>query len=120
MESDCLFIFGQDQYHLFRNCIVKMKMERRGRMVRTSDSTKGSWVRIPAKALRGICEQDTLKSTARGSQNKQNRLRHVPLTSVKKRKKKMTTERRWKANQIDWFEKHLTRPHLFFCGRIIT
>jgi hypothetical protein len=33
-------------------------------------STKGSWVRIPAKARRGICEQDTLKSTARGSQNK--------------------------------------------------
>jgi hypothetical protein len=31
-------------------------------------------------------EQDTLKSTARGSQNKQNCLRHVPLTSVKKRR----------------------------------
>jgi hypothetical protein len=28
-----------------------------------------SWVRIPGKARRGICEQDTLKSTARGSQN---------------------------------------------------
>jgi hypothetical protein len=53
--------------------------ERRGRMVRTS------WVRIPAKARRGICEQDTLKSTARGSQNKHNCLRHVPLTSVKKK-----------------------------------
>jgi hypothetical protein len=33
------------------------------------------------------CEQDTLKSTARGSQNKQICLRHVPLTSVKKTKK---------------------------------
>jgi hypothetical protein len=40
-------------------------VERRGRMV-------GTWVRIPAKARRGICEQDTLKSTALGSQNKQN------------------------------------------------
>jgi hypothetical protein len=40
-------------------------------------------VRIPAKARRGICEQDTLKSTARRSQNKQNCLRHVSLTSVK-------------------------------------
>jgi hypothetical protein len=36
-----------------------------------------------------ICEQDTLKSTARGSQNKQNCLRHIPLTSVKKEKKKV-------------------------------
>jgi hypothetical protein len=41
-----------------------------------------------AKARRCICEQDTLKSTARGSQNKQNCLRYVPLTSVKKKKKK--------------------------------
>jgi hypothetical protein len=47
---------------------------------------RGSWVRIPAKARRGICEQDTLKSTARGSQNKQNCLRHVPPNSVKKKK----------------------------------
>jgi hypothetical protein len=39
-----------------------------------------------------ICEQDTLKSTARGSQNKQNCLRHVPLTSVKKKKKLMPNE----------------------------
>jgi hypothetical protein len=37
-------------------------------------------VRIPVKARRGICEQDTLKST-RGSQNKHN---CVPPTSVKK------------------------------------
>jgi hypothetical protein len=36
------------------------------------------------ESRRGICEQDTLKSTALGSQNKQNCLRHVPLTSVKK------------------------------------
>jgi hypothetical protein len=36
-----------------------------------------------AKARRGICEQDTFKCTARGSQNKQNCLRHVPLTSMK-------------------------------------
>jgi hypothetical protein len=47
---------------------------------------RGSWVRIPAKARHGICEQDTLKSTALGSQNKQNCLRHVPRTSVKKKK----------------------------------
>jgi hypothetical protein len=42
---------------------------RSGRLVRTSDSvsTKGSWVWIPAKARRGICEHDTLKSTAQGS-----------------------------------------------------
>jgi hypothetical protein len=46
---------------------------------------RGSWVRIPAMARRGICEQDTLKSTAWGSQNKQNCLRHVPLTSVIKK-----------------------------------
>jgi hypothetical protein len=53
-----------------------------GRMVRTSDSQpKGHGFRILAKARRGICEQDTLKSTARGSQNKQC-LQHVPLTSV--------------------------------------
>jgi hypothetical protein len=39
-------------------------------------STSGTWVRIPAEARRGICEQDTLKSAARGSQNKQNCLRH--------------------------------------------
>jgi hypothetical protein len=38
--------------------------------------TRGSWVRIAVKARRGICEQDTLKSTARGSHNKQNCLRH--------------------------------------------
>jgi hypothetical protein len=34
-------------------------------------STRGSWVRILAKARRGIYEQDTLKSTALGNQNKQ-------------------------------------------------
>jgi hypothetical protein len=34
------------------------------------------------KSRRGTYEQDTLKSTARGSQNKQNCLRHVPLISV--------------------------------------
>jgi hypothetical protein len=45
------------------------------------------WVRITAKAWHGINEQDTLKSTARGSQNKQNCLRHVPLTSVKKKRR---------------------------------
>jgi hypothetical protein len=28
-------------------------------------------MRTPAKAWRGICKQDTLKSTARGSHNKQ-------------------------------------------------
>jgi hypothetical protein len=39
-------------------------------------SIRGSWVRIPAKAQRGICEQDTLESTAWGSHNKQNCLRH--------------------------------------------
>jgi hypothetical protein len=40
---------------------------------------------VGSKARRGICEQDTLKSTARRIQNKQNCLRHVPLmTSVKK------------------------------------
>jgi hypothetical protein len=56
-------------------------MERRGRMV----ITRGPWVRrIPAKARRGICEQDTLISTARGSHDKQNCLRHSPLSSVKK------------------------------------
>jgi hypothetical protein len=32
--------------------------------------------RTSPKAQRDICEQDTLKSTARGSQNKQNCLRH--------------------------------------------
>jgi hypothetical protein len=36
---------------------------------------------------RGICEQDTLKSTVRGSQNKQNCLRHVPLNLSKKKKR---------------------------------
>jgi hypothetical protein len=50
-------------------------------------STRGSWVRIPAKARlhtrRGICEQDTLKSTARGSHNKQNCLRHLSNLSKK-------------------------------------
>jgi hypothetical protein len=63
-------------------------VERRGRMVRTSDSQpegRGFESRRRAKARRGICEQDTLKSTARGSQNKQNCLRHVPLTLVKKK-----------------------------------
>jgi hypothetical protein len=52
-------------------------------MAKMSDS----WVRIPAKVRRSICEQDTLKSTARGSHDKQNCLRHSPLTSVKKLKK---------------------------------
>jgi hypothetical protein len=55
-------------------------MERRVRMVRMSDSQPE--VRIPANARRGICEQDTLKSTAQGIHNKQNCLRH--LASVKK------------------------------------
>jgi hypothetical protein len=41
--------------------VVAELVERRARMVSTSDS----WVRIPAKTRRGICEQDTLKSTAR-------------------------------------------------------
>jgi hypothetical protein len=54
-------------------------------------STRGSWVRIPAKARCGICEQDTLKSTARGSHNKQNCLRH-PLPQYKKKKKKYISE----------------------------
>jgi hypothetical protein len=47
--------------------------------------TRGSWVRIAAKARRGICEQDTLKFTAQGNHDKQNCLRHSPLTSVKKK-----------------------------------
>jgi hypothetical protein len=63
---------------------VKIIMERRGRMVRTSDSKRGSWVRISAKARRGIREQDTLKFTARGSHNKQNCLRHPYNLSKKK------------------------------------
>jgi hypothetical protein len=48
-------------------------VERRGRMVRMS---------VPQpdgrgfESRRGICEQDTLKSTARGSYNKQNCLWH--------------------------------------------
>jgi hypothetical protein len=51
------------------------------------DLSHGVPLMIPVKARRGICEQDTLKSTARGSQNKQNCLWYVPLTSVKKKEK---------------------------------
>jgi hypothetical protein len=51
------------------------------------DNARGSWVRIPAKVRRDICEQDTLKSTARGSRDKQNCLRHSPITSVKKKER---------------------------------
>jgi hypothetical protein len=61
-------------------------LERRGRMVRMLGSQ--SWV--PVKALRGICEHDTLKSTARRSHNKQIELLAAPLTSVKKDQKKPT------------------------------
>jgi hypothetical protein len=71
-------------------------------------STKGSWVRIPAKARRGICEQDTLKSTARGSQNKQNCLRHVPLTSVKNRKWSRKLWRHLRTLLADWIEIRLS------------
>jgi hypothetical protein len=41
-------------------------LERRGRMVTiVGFSTRGSWVRILAKARRGICEQESLKSWVR-------------------------------------------------------
>jgi hypothetical protein len=53
-------------------------VERRGRMVRMSDSQPEGRGFEPRRA---IYEQDTLKSTARGSHNKQNCLRQ---TSVKK------------------------------------
>jgi hypothetical protein len=48
-------------------------VERRGRMVRTSDSQPEG---RGFESLRGICEQDTFRSTARGSHNKQNYFRH--------------------------------------------
>jgi hypothetical protein len=45
----------------YENAAARVVVERRGRMARMSGlSTRGSWVRIPAKARRGICEQDTL------------------------------------------------------------
>jgi hypothetical protein len=52
----------------FINPSILTIVERRGRMVRMSDSQpeRGTWVRIPAKARRGrpICEQDILKSSS--------------------------------------------------------
>jgi hypothetical protein len=52
-------------------------------------TTRGSWVRILAKAQRGIFEQDTLKSTARGSHNKQ-KLLAAPLSKKNKKKNILT------------------------------
>jgi hypothetical protein len=62
---------------------TQFHVERRGRMVRTSDSQPDGRGFESRRRHAVVSEQDTLKSTARGSQNKQNCLRHVPLTSVK-------------------------------------
>jgi hypothetical protein len=60
-------------------------VERRGRMVRTSASQPEG---RGFESRRGICEHDTLKSTARGSQNKKTCLRTPNLSKKKKKKEK--------------------------------
>jgi hypothetical protein len=55
MESDIASLFNANAARLLILHPLVKSMGRRGR-------TRGSCVRIPAKARRGICEQDTLNA----------------------------------------------------------